>query len=164
MGKLVDQIAKLQNYEEFADLNWSGGFEDYLNIVRENPSVTRTSFQRVYDMVLSYGSETYLDNKKKLIHYNFFDDPMGDGRDSIFGLDIPPMRLVNVLKSAALGTELKTRHLAPRTCGSSKSTIARLLKKGLEQYSRTAEGALYTYEWHLPDSLCISLAVYFDAR
>ena len=154
MGKLVDQIAKLQNYEEFADLNWSGGFEDYLNIVRENPSVTRTSFQRVYDMVLSYGSETYLDNKKKLIHYNFFDDPMGDGRDSIFGLDIPLMRLVNVLKSAALGYGTEKRViLLHGPVGSSKSTIARLLKKGLEQYSRTSAGALYTYEWHLPDSL-----------
>jgi len=31
--------------------------------------------------------------------------------------------------------------------GSAKSTIARLLKKGLELYSRTPEGALYTYEW-----------------
>ena len=65
MGKLVEKIAKLQNYEEFADLNWTGSFEDYLKIVRENPTVTRTSFQRVYDMVLSYGSETYSDNKKK---------------------------------------------------------------------------------------------------
>src|SRR5262249_16148446 len=31
--------------------------------------------------------------------------------------------------------------------GSSKSTIARLLKKGLERYSKTDEGALYTFGW-----------------
>ena len=31
--------------------------------------------------------------------------------------------------------------------GSCKSTIARLLKKGLERYSRTDEGALYTFGW-----------------
>ena len=31
--------------------------------------------------------------------------------------------------------------------GSSKSTIARLLKKGLEAYSRTKEGALYSFRW-----------------
>ena len=31
--------------------------------------------------------------------------------------------------------------------GSSKSTIARLLKKGLERYSRTDDGALYTFGW-----------------
>src|SRR5690606_23018775 len=37
--------------------------------------------------------------------------------------------------------------------GSSKSTIVRLLKHGLEEYSRSPEGALYTYEWTLPDEL-----------
>ncbi|HEX7476247.1 MAG TPA: serine protein kinase, partial [Polyangiales bacterium] len=31
--------------------------------------------------------------------------------------------------------------------GSSKSTIARLLKKGIEHYSRTPDGALYTFDW-----------------
>ena len=35
--------------------------------------------------------------------------------------------------------------------GSSKSTIVRLMKKGLEAYSRTTEGALYTYSWLLED-------------
>ena len=154
MGKLVNQIAKLQDYEEFADLHWSGGFEDYLEPVRKNPMVTRTSFQRVYDMVLSYGSESYLDNKKKLTHYNFFDDPRNDGKDAIFGLDIPLMRLVNVLKSAALGYGTEKRViLLHGPVGSSKSTIARLLKRGLEEYSRSPDGALYTYEWHLPESL-----------
>ena len=37
--------------------------------------------------------------------------------------------------------------------GSSKSTIARLLKRGIEEYSRTPEGALYTYDWVLPEKL-----------
>ncbi len=143
MGKLVSQIAKLQDYEEFADLHWSGGFEDYLELVRKNPMVTRTSFQRVYDMVLSYGSESYQDNKKKLTHYNFFDDPRNDGNDAIFGLDIPLMRLVNVLKSAALGYGTEKRViLLHGPVGSSKSTIERLLKRGLEEYIRPPDGAL----------------------
>jgi serine protein kinase len=37
--------------------------------------------------------------------------------------------------------------------GSAKSTIARLLKSGLEAYSRTKEGSLYTYEWVIPEEL-----------
>ena len=37
--------------------------------------------------------------------------------------------------------------------GSSKSTIARLFKKGLQSYSRQPEGALYTYEWVIPEEL-----------
>ena len=154
MGSLVDQIAQLQDYEQFADLHWKGSFEDYLDIVRRDPTVTRTAFQRVYDMVLSYGSETYYDNKKKLVHYRFFDDPLEGGKDAIFGLDIPLMRLVNVLKSAAFGYGTEKRViLLHGPVGSSKSTIARLLKKGLEEYSRRPEGALYTYEWVLPDEL-----------
>ena len=58
------------------------------------------------------------------------------------------MRLVNVFKAAAqrYGTE-KRVILLHGPVGSSKSTIARLLKKGMEEYSRTPEGALYTYEW-----------------
>src|SRR5205085_2210993 len=31
--------------------------------------------------------------------------------------------------------------------GSSKSTIARLLKKGLEEYSRTDQGMLFSFKW-----------------
>src|SRR5262249_58499281 len=57
----------LQVVREYEELNWNGSFEDYLKIVRENPKVTRTAFQRVYDMILSYGQEEYIDNKKKLI-------------------------------------------------------------------------------------------------
>ena len=64
------------------------------------------------------------------------------------------MRLVSVLKAAAMryGTE-KRIILLHGPVGSAKSTIARLLKKGLEEYSRTPEGALFTYEWVLPSEL-----------
>jgi serine protein kinase len=58
------------------------------------------------------------------------------------------MRLMNVLKAAAEGYGPERRViLLHGPVGSSKSTIARLLKKGLEAYSRTPEGALYTFKW-----------------
>jgi serine protein kinase len=100
---MVAQIASLQDYDQYADLNWEGSFEDYLKIVKDNPDVTRNSFQRAYDMILSYGRQEYMDAKKKLVHYSFFDDPKNGGKDGIYGLDIPLMKLVNVLRSAAQG-------------------------------------------------------------
>ncbi|PIE18009.1 MAG: serine protein kinase [Proteobacteria bacterium] len=149
-GSLIRQIADLQDYDQYADLHWEGSFEDYLQIVRDNPEVTRNAFQRVYDMVLAYGRQEYIDAKKKLVHYSFFDDGHNGGKDGIYGLDIPLMKLVNVLRSAAQGYGPERRViLLHGPVGSSKSTIARLLKKGLEDYSRSAEGALYTYYWHL---------------
>ena len=154
MANLVEHIASFQNYEEFAQLNWTGSFEDYLQIVQENPEVTRTAYQRLYDMILSYGSEEKIDNKKKIIHYNFFDDPDNQGQDAVFGLAIPLMRLVHVIKSAAMGYGAQKRViLLHGPVGSAKSTIARLLKSGLERYSRRPEGAAYTYEWVIPEEL-----------
>jgi len=149
-GSLVSKIASLQDYDQYVDLHWEGSFEDYLNIVKKNPKVVRTAFQRVYDMILSYGREEYIDAKKKLVRYLFFKDEHHSGRDAIFGLDIPLMKLVNVLRSAAQGYGTERRViLLHGPVGSSKSTIARLLKKGLEDYSRSPEGALYTFSWHL---------------
>src|SRR5436190_7792997 len=145
---LIAKVAALQNLKEYAELNWTGTFEDYLAVVRKNPSVVRSAFQRVYDMILSYGQEEYIDNKKRLVRYNFFKDEQHGGRDAIFGLDIPLMRLVNVFKSAAerYGTERRVI-LLHGPVGSSKSTIARLLKRGMEEYSRRPDGALYTFGW-----------------
>ena len=99
-------------------------------------------------MILAHGTEEILVNKEKHVRYKFFDDPVGQGQDAIFGLDRTLMNLVNVLKSAAhrYGTERRVL-LLHGPVGSSKSTIARLLKKGLEHYSKTDDGALYTYGW-----------------
>jgi serine protein kinase len=151
---LVGQIASLQNYATYKELAWEGSFEDYLDLVRKRPQVTRNAYQRLYDMVLSHGVEEYIDNKKKLVRYRFFKDEQHGGKDAIFGLDVPLMRLMNVLKSAAQGYGTERRIiLLHGPVGSAKSTIARLLKKGVEEYSRTPEGALYTYYWNLPGAL-----------
>lgn len=151
---LIQKLSKFNDVEEYRELHWEGSFEDYLEVVRKDPRVIRTAYQRVYDMVLSYGSEEYIDNKKKIVRYNFFSDPNNNGKDAIYGLDIPLMRLVNVFKSAAneYGTE-KRIILLHGPVGSSKSTIAKLIKSGLEEYSRTNEGRLFTFAWKMPEHL-----------
>jgi serine protein kinase len=150
--KLIEKIAHHHDTQEFAEHHWTGSFEDYLKIVQKTPEITRNAYQRCYDMVMSYGCEEYVDNKKKIIHYNFFDDPDYEGKDAIYGLDIPLMRLVKVLKSAALGYGTERRIiLLHGPVGSSKSTIARLLKRGLERYSKKPEGALYTFDWYVDE-------------
>ena len=103
MATATEQLAKLQDIETYQELNWTGTFDEYLDIVRENPRVTRTAWRRLYDMVISHGVEEYTDNRKKVQHYGFFDDPFEDGRDAIFGMDITLMKLVNTFKSAAFG-------------------------------------------------------------
>lgn len=145
---LMQIVTKEGLKEKHAELNQILTFTEYLNNVAETPEIARTSFQRLYDMISSYGFENYIEYKKKITHWKFFDDPMEKGRDAIFGLDVHLMKLVNVLKAGAYryGPE-KRVILLHGPVGSAKSTIARLVKKGLERYSETEEGKIYSYTW-----------------
>jgi serine protein kinase len=145
---LIQVLAHRQNTANYQKEHWEGSFEEYLDVVRTHPLVTRTAFQRVYDMICAYGTEEVQCGKEKVVRYKFFDDPEDEGRDAIFGLEKPLANFVNVFKSAAhrYGSERRVL-LLHGPVGSSKSTIVRLLKKGLEQYSRTDSGALYSFGW-----------------
>ena len=147
-GGMIDRIGAMQDFKLYRELHWEGSFEEYLAVVRERPQVTRNAYQRLFDMIISFGTEEYIDNKKKLTRYNFFKDEMNNGANAIFGLDIPLMRLVHVLKAASEGYGPEKRViLLHGPVGSSKSTIARLLKQGTEYYSRTSDGAIYSFDW-----------------
>jgi serine protein kinase len=144
----LELIQERYKKKGLGNLGWTGSFSDYLKIVKGNPKVLRSSFQYLYDMILSFGTEERTELKKKVIHYKFFDDPLENGKDAVFGLDIHLMKLIDIIRAAAnrYGTEKRVL-LLHGPVGSSKSTIVRLMKKGLEHYSRTKEGALYSFEW-----------------
>lgn len=154
MNSLASIIEKRVDLSSYREQHWEGSFWEYLDIVQENPSVSRNAFQRVYDMILSFGTETFTQFKQETKRYKFFSDPIGEGADAIYGLERPLVQLVDFFKSASqsYGTE-KRILLLHGPVGSSKSTIARLLKKGLEWYSRTDAGKLYTFSWRLPHKL-----------
>jgi serine protein kinase len=147
-SEIISLVSERQDRDQFRRKNWVGTFEQYLDIVRDHPEVTRTAYQRLYDMILSYGVETIEKHREKHYHYRFFDDPDHDGRDAVFGLNDPLHHLVNALKSAAYEYGIEKRVLLLHgPVGSSKSTIVRLLKQGLQRYSATDAGALYTLGW-----------------
>ena len=146
--EFLDRLARQNPLSDFAKNHWTGSFADYLDIVRANPRVTRNAHERIYDMILSHGTEETVIHKEKITRYRFFDDPIGEGQDAVFGLEKTLSNLVQILESAARGYGTERRVLLLHgPVGSSKSTIVRVLKRGLEQYSRTDAGALYTFSW-----------------
>jgi serine protein kinase len=149
LASLID--AKLDK-QKFQDFQWQGSFWEYLDICGKNPAVVRNAYQRLYDTVMAQGSQKYRLFKRDVVRYNFFSDPFDHGADAIFGLDVALMQLVDFLRSAAEGYGTDKRILLLHgPVGSSKSTIARLLKKGIEHYSRTDDGALYSFSWMLDE-------------
>ncbi len=152
--EIISLVAERQDLDQFRRKNWEGSFEQYLDVVRDNPRVTRNAFERVYDMIMSYGTDTYEEFREKRVRYRFFSDPDDHGRDAVFGLDAPLWSLVNAFKSAAQGYGIEKRVLLLHgPVGSSKSTIARLLKKGLERYSARDDGAAYAIGWNTPEGV-----------
>ncbi len=150
---LIQVANDKQRLEDFTNLHWSGTFHDYLKKVIESPAVTRNAFQRLYDMVVSHGFKELRDGRETLTHYNFFDDPITHGKDATFGMERPIRDLMKLLKGAADNHGIEDRIiLLHGPVGSAKSTVVRLLKKGLEAYSRMDAGALYTFDWVLPRS------------
>lgn len=114
---------------------WEGTFAGYIDIVRANPHVAKTAHARIYDMIAAGGIETDAEGHR---HYPFFEQEM-------YGLSDTLERLVEeYFHAAARRLDVRKRLLllmGPVSGG--KSTIVTMLKRGLERYSRTPEGALY---------------------
>src|SRR5215510_4674607 len=120
-------VDKHLDSEKFRQTHWQGTFYDYLDMAIANPKTARNAYQRIYDMILHFGTRRYSYLKHDYVHYNFFDDPIDNGHDAVFGLDSSLMRLVDTFKSAAQGYGTDRRILLLHgPVGSSKSTIARL--------------------------------------
>jgi serine protein kinase len=118
--------------------HWEGTFGDFLtSVLPGNPGAfTRASHQYIWDMLRWYGRSRTEDDETARAQELF--------RPELFGIDEPLGRVVDYFKAAAAGSDVGRRLLlllGPPSGG--KSTMAILLKRALEEYSRTDEGALY---------------------
>lgn len=131
----MDILRKLEDFrEEESKLKWEGTFAEYLTILQERKEIAQTAHSRVYEMIKSHGQTT----ENGYTKFRFFEN-------EIYGLEDTIERLVNeYFHPAAKRLDVRKRILllmGPVSGG--KSTIVTLLKHGLEQYSKTDEGAVY---------------------
>ncbi|HEX5419894.1 MAG TPA: serine protein kinase [Gammaproteobacteria bacterium] len=118
---------------------WEGSFGDFITqIVSAEPAAAaRTSHEYIWDMLRWHGRITNPEASESAAAKELF-------RRDLFGIDEPLSRVVDYFKAAAAGSDVGRRlllMLGPPSGG--KSTLAILMKRGLEEYSRTDEGALY---------------------
>ncbi len=131
----MDLVKRLEEYRDRErELLWEGTFAQYFEIVSKKPQAARLSHERVYHMIMDAGVETTRTGEPR---YNFFSQ-------EIFGIEKALQQIVDYFHSAAQRLEVRKRILLLMgPVGGGKSTIVYLLKRGLEAYSRTAEGAVY---------------------
>jgi len=129
MDKFKKMISSQHEGKETKD--WEGTVLEYLYKVKKDPEICSFAPGRIYNMVMKYGSNPADESFKikgyeDLMKYNFFDG-------KIFGSLEPLHDIIRFLKAAARRTETGKRILilvGPVSSG--KSTIAALLKRGLE--------------------------------
>ncbi|MCL4465604.1 MAG: protein prkA [Chloroflexi bacterium] len=114
-------------------------FEEYLDIVAGNPSVTDLSHARIYDMICTAGVTRGAERAPS--RYSFFET-------ELFGLEDVFQHLVEeYFNPAAKRLDIRKRILMlVGPVGGGKSTIVTLLKRGLERYCRTSGGAVYAID------------------
>jgi serine protein kinase len=117
---------------------WSGTLSEFLErvLVMDPQGAARTSHQYMWDMIRWMGEEDESGN----FRCKLFDQ-------ELFGVDEAIERVVDYFKAAAAGSEVGRRLLlllGPPSGG--KSTLVILLKRGLEEYSRTDAGAIYAIQ------------------
>ncbi len=131
----MDFLKRLEEHRSLEKrLAWEGTFTDYLEIVRKNPQVCQLAHARIYEMIKAAGVEEAGGVKR----YKFF-------ASELFGLDKTLEKLVEeYFHPAARRLDVRKRILllmGPVSGG--KSTLVAMLKRGLEKFSRTEQGALY---------------------
>src|SRR5258708_3560453 len=117
-------------------MGWEGKFSDYLTLIEENPNVAELAHGRMYDMIVSAGSVEISESRPK--EYKFFSQ-------EIFGLDRTLQELgEESLSPASRRLDIRKRILMlVGPVGGGKSTLVTLLKRGMEKYSKSDEGAVY---------------------
>ncbi|MEX1157935.1 MAG: protein prkA [Thermomicrobiales bacterium] len=131
-------LDRLQTFRaEESRLQWSGTFADYFELVRENPAVSQLSHARIHSMIVAPGVDT---DERGMPHYPFFED-------EIYGIEKPLAQVVEYFQSAAQRLEVRKRILLLMgPVGGGKSTIVSMIKHGLENHTRTDEGAVYAIQ------------------
>lgn len=132
----MDFIKKLQQFrQKEEELSWEGTFSNYLELVMQNPKVAQLAHARVYDMIEDAG----IVEERGIKKYKFF-------AEEIFGLEKTLSQLMEeYFHTSAKRLDVRKRILllmGPVSGG--KSTLVNMLKKGLERYSRTPGGAVYS--------------------
>src|SRR6058998_3591598 len=116
---------------------WRGTFLEYLELVREDPTVPKLSHARIYDTIMRVGTQDIHDSDdprvkrlykdESLKVFNFF-------RDEFFGIEKTVAQIVRYFHSAALkGEESRQVLYLMGPVGSGKTSLVEKLHHGLEE-------------------------------
>ncbi|ROR29835.1 PrkA family serine protein kinase [Inmirania thermothiophila] len=116
---------------------WRGTLLEYLDKVREDPSIAKLAHARIYDMIMAAGWTDLADTDDPKAKRLFGDEPLRIYhffKDEFFGIERTIAQIVRYFQSAALhGEESRQVLYLMGPVGSGKSSLVEKLERGLEE-------------------------------
>ncbi len=139
-ASFIDELSSFASTHSAS--KWQGTFAEFLeNIVQPNPKrYTRSSHQYLYDMLCWYHHARCEAEDQSGVPKDLF-------TDDLYGIDDALERVIEYFKGASAGSDVGRRLLlllGPPSGG--KSSMVILIKRALEEYSHTEEGAVYALQ------------------
>jgi len=115
---------------------WRGTLLDYLEKVKEDPTITKLAHARMYDMITSSGMSNITESDDPRVKRLYKDEPLkvyNFFKDEFFGIERTVAQIARYFHSASLkGEESRQVLYLMGPVGSGKSSLVEKLQRGLE--------------------------------
>jgi serine protein kinase len=139
MAKQTSDFAKLiqEDREQRQQQQWQGTFLEYLELVKADPGLAKSSHRRIHDMIVDAGVSELNPENDPRIQRIYGDEPIkvyGFFKEEFFGMERTLDKIVRYFHSAAMGGEECRQVLyLMGPVGSGKSSLVDRLIRGLEE-------------------------------
>lgn len=138
-------------------------FEEYLQLFFASPRTqARNAAQYLLAAIDSFGTELVPHPTGRIRRFKVFDGVGDDTR--VAGQEEVQNAIYRLIGNFVRAGSINKLILLHGPNGSAKSSIVEALKRGLERYSQTPEGALYTFNWIFPNEKLVKGSIGFGDR
>ncbi len=139
-------------------------FEEYLQLFLGAPKLqSRNAAQYLKDAIDSFGTETVPRPSGPIRRFRVF-DATGENDVRVAGQEEVQNAIYRLLGNFVRAGRVNKLILLHGPNGSAKSSLVECLKRGLERYSRTPDGALYSFNWVFPSEKLVKGSMGFGGE
>jgi predicted Ser/Thr protein kinase len=140
-------------------------FEEYLQLFNTAPRLqARNAAQYLKDAIDSFGTEQVPHPSGTVRRFKIF-DASSDGHDvRVAGQEEVQNAIYRLIGNFVRAGRINKLILLHGPNGSAKSSLVESLKRGLELYSQTPNGALYTFNWVFPNDKLVKGSIGFGEK
>lgn len=148
LGKLSEHFR-----EQFVSGKNVMSFDQYLDLFAERPgALGRNAAQYLQDTIDHFGREQISAHTDSKSRFTLFDAPFDEGREKLIGQEEVQAEFYDILSNFVREGMSNKLILLHGPNGSAKTSFVQCLARAMVSYSKTVEGATYTFAWVFPKS------------